>query len=220
MIRPDDQITFASELDANGNTLWYDIATVTSDTALTISPVKVTTVTGGTYKIRKRRNNRIYVLDTRTNLKGRNIGWTIYDGVDANGFVTYRNELLYGSYTNGYLYQYDYGGLLYGSAITASALTKRDNCGGAGIKKFFKAFKTKGKGTGTLYITPYIDGTALTTVQHTFTTNQYEEIYFPNADYGFSGIGYEIQFELEFTSGNEDISIYRPQVGFLPMQRK
>jgi hypothetical protein len=182
---------------------------------------------GTTYTIQKRRNNKILVLDTRTNIKKRKYGWTIFDDVNATSFCFFDSILYYGSSIDNYIYKYDTGGLLYDAAFTASAKTKRTNCGWDG-EKFFKAFLLKVRGTGTVYVTPYIDGQAGEQCDYTVnSTDQTEEIYFPRKESSltenvnkFSYIGREIQFLIQCTGSNEDIYIYPINVGWLPLNRR
>jgi len=218
-IKPYDQIQFTGT-----DTTWYTITTVTSNTAIVLDRNKDGAVTDGTYKIRKRRNNRILAIDTRTNVDRKvSYGWTVYDNINANAFVVVEGRAFYASSTSGYLYEFDTGGTFYGNAITASARTGAWCCGKRyeGVRKFFKAFIIRAKGTGTVYITPYIDGVAGTQVSYAFTdTENYEEVYFPRTGHPFSGIGYEIEFLIECTGSNEDIVIKRPQVGFVTLKRQ
>ena len=217
VIRPGDQIQFASD------TTWYGIVTVTSDTAIVLDRNKDTTLTGGTYAIRKRRNNRILAIDTRTNVDlKRSYGWSVYNDVNTNGFVVLNGSSFYGSSTSGSLYQFNTGGTFYAGPISASAKTGAWTCGKRyeGVRKFFKAFKTRAKGTGVVYITPYIDGVAGTQVFYNVTdTSNYEEITFPATGQPFSGRGFEIEFLIELTGSDEDCIVKRPKVGFIPLKK-
>jgi hypothetical protein len=168
------------------------------------------------------------VLDTRTNLgKKWSLGWTVLDGVNPDGFCLLNNVLLYGSSTSGSLYKYNTGGQLYGAAFTATAITGRMDFGAPSNRKLYKAFTIQVKGVGKVYITPYVDGTALTTIDHTFSdTTQFTEVKFPSPDpvtgtiRPFSGRGREIYYKIETRGSNESVEINFPQTYYqiLPTQ--
>lgn len=214
-IMPGDQIRFGAETD------YYQILSVDSDTQITLSKLK-TLAHVGNYVIRKARNNKILVLDSRTNIKKVSQGWTIFENVNANNFEYIDNKLLYSSSTNGYIYQYDIGGSLYGNPILSRAKTKRTDCGYPGIKKYFKACKSRAKGNGTIYITPIVDGNIYSQRLYYVlnSPNQIEEIYFPRADNPFSGLGYEIQYLIELEGQDEDVTLYPVETGFLVQPRE
>lgn len=215
-----DKIKFGS-----GST-YYEIASVDTDTSLTLTDNLVDDYAAGTtYLIQKRRNNKILVLDTRTNVDKKKYGWTIYDGVNATSFCFFDSKLFYGSSIDNYIYEYDTGGQMYDAPFTASALQKRTNCGYDG-EKFFKAFLLKVRGNGRVYVIPYVDGTARDECDYTFDTgNNTEEVYFPRASNTtnsnkFSYIGKEIQFKVELRGSNETAYAYPVAVGWLPMSRR
>lgn len=222
LIHPGDQIRFDDETDVNGDPLYYTISAIATgeDGNITIDRNKDDTVSSVSYVIRKRRCNKILVLDTRTNVrKNLSIGWTVFDGVNTDGFLLFDNKLFYGSSTEGNVYQYDTGGQLYGSSFTASAKLGRWDCGYPNRRKYFKQLLVKAKGTGTLYVTPYYDGTAGTEVQYTFSdSSQFEHVYFPRAsgstEYPFNGIANEIELKLELRASSEDLEIAVPHVFF------
>lgn len=212
-----DQISF------DGGSTYYDIDSVNSDTSLVLEDCVVDDVSASSdYIVRKRRNNRVYVLDTRTNVnkKGK-FAWTVFDNINATSFCFYKGKLLYGSSIDNYIYEYDTGGTLYGQAITATATTKRSGGRvGSNVKKKYGGLLIKGRGVGTLYITPIIDGVEGTELSYTFSdTTNTEEVYFPRDDQYFNYIGYEHQFRLEFRGSNEDVYIYPPKVGYLPITK-
>lgn len=214
-IMVNDQIRFDGEVGTDGNPLYYNITAIGSDTTITVDRAKDGTVSAVAYVIRKRRQNRILVLDTRTNVRKASFGWTIYNNVNPDGFVLYKNQLFYGSSTSGYVYTYDTGGTLYGADFIAAATTGRWNCGYPLRKKYFKMLKISAKGTGTVYVTPYVDGVAKTQISHIFTdSTQFQTITFPRASNGFSSIGHEIYFVIQLTASDETIEVKLPQVGF------
>ena len=219
-VYPGDKIKFGT------SSTYYEIATVTADTTLTLSDNLATDYAATTtYIIQKRRNNKILVLDTRTNVDKKKYGWTIYDGVNATSFCFFNSKLFYGSSIDNYVYEYDTGGLMYDAPFTASALQKRTNCGFDG-EKFFKAFLLKVRGKGRVYVTPYIDGVARDECDYTFDTgNNTEEIYFPRASNTtnsnkFSYIGKESQFKIELRGSNETAYAYPVAVGWIPLSRR
>lgn len=220
-IMVNDQIRFNSEVDGNGDALYYTITAIATGASgdLTIDRGKSGAVSTVAYKIRKRRCNRIFALDTRTNLgKKWSMGWSQLDSVHPDGFSLFNNVLLYASTTSGSLYKYNTGGQMYAAAFTASAKTGRMDAGYPEERKLFKRFSIEAKGAGTVYITPYIDGVALTAVQHTFAdSSNYTKVWFPSPDpttgvaRGFAGRGYEIEFLIECRGSNETIEINFPQ---------
>lgn len=225
-----DQIRFNSAVDGSGLPIYYTITAIATGSSgnLTIDRAKSGTVSNVAYKVRKRRCNRILVLDTRTNLgKKWSLGWTVLDGVNPDGFCLLNNVLLYGSSTSGSLYKYNTGGQLYGAAFTATAITGRMDFGAPSNRKLYKAFTIQVKGVGKVYITPYVDGTALTTIDHTFSdTTQFTEVKFPSPDpvtgtiRPFSGRGREIYYKIETRGSNESVEINFPQTYYqiLPTQ--
>jgi len=219
-IWPDDEIQFEEGGD------WFKIKSVVSGIKLEIHRIKNETedYLEGTYKIRKRRGNRLIVLDSRTNMtKRRGFGWTIFDDINANGFVIYKNKLLYGSATSGYIWEYNKGGRLYGREIIARAKTKLFTGGSkyTGITKYFKGLWLRAKGVGIVYITPIVDGEEGTRIYHEFNTpDKYEEVYFPKTNNPFCLIGSDIELLIECTGKDEDIVIMPPTIGFLPVTRK
>lgn len=216
-IQPNDQIRFNSEVDSAGNALYYTVSAITSDTAITLDRNKSGAVSGVTYKIRKRRNNRILVLDTRTNIEKQSYGWTVFDNVNSNGFAMLGTTLLYGSSTNGALYQFDTGGTLYGTSFSASATTARTDVGLPKQRKDFMALKQAAKGVGTLTITPYVDGVAKTAITYSYgDSTNYVDVYFPRDGQPFRYVGNEIYLKYTLSGSNETLEILPPEYGFLP----
>src|SRR6185436_17789704 len=219
-IRVGDQIRFNSEVDSTGTALYYTVAAVGSDTSITLDRNKVGTVSGVAYKIRKRRCNRILVLDTRTNLKaiGYNPGWAIFDGVNTDGFCEVENRLFYGSSTSGYVYEYDTGGVLFTAGFSASATTSVTNLGLMNRKKQVLGLMLEAIGSGALTITPYADGVAKTALTHTFgNSTTYEKVFFPRAGQSINFICSEVYGILSVSGSNEDIAISDLRWGFLPL---
>lgn len=213
-IRPGDEIKFQGETD------YYTISTVDSNTQVTLNKTRAAVTAGSTYVIQRQRNNRVLVLDTRTDIsKPRSYGWGKFDNINPNGFVIIAGNLYYGSFTSGYVYEYDTGGTLYGQSIISTAKFGRWDCGLSGVWKEFKSCLISGKGYGILYLTPYYDGVAGATVQYQFNSTQYIDVVFPRAGQYFGGRGTEIEIEIEFNGVNEDIVIKEPQIGFLPIKR-
>lgn len=178
-------------------------------------------LSGANYTIQKRRNNRILVLDTNTNVSSKkSFGWTIFNNVFATSFNLFKNRLYYGSSIDNYVYEYDVGGTLYGHPFTASFKTARTDCG-TREEKHFKSLKLKARGTGLVYVTPIINGVSRTRISYNFTDNsQCQEVFFPRVGNPFSYMGDEIQLLVELEGSDEEIIVYPPQVGWVPRRTK
>jgi hypothetical protein len=184
------------------------------------------------YLVIKRRNNRLIVLDTRTNVRRKNYGYTIFDNVDVDSMCFYQQQLYYASSTSPFIYNYDVGGQLYGGPIYSKFLTKKYDCNLKGIAKAFKSLHFKFKGVGLVYITPYVNGVAKTKVSISVNSpDVYKTYYFPNANGGdpalpnyptnpFAAQGETIQFLVEMLGSNETMAILPPEIGLLPLSRR
>lgn len=208
----------------------YPITEVIDNTSFVINEL-TDDLAASEYKIIKRRNNRLLVLDTRTNVRKKSYGWTVFDNVNVDSFCELDDELYYASSTTPNLFKYDTGGQLYGEAFTASFTTRKEDCGLKGVMKHFKSLEVKCKGVGRLYITPYVDDVAKDTMCIDVNNNYYESFYFPNAlnpdaavaNYPkncFGGQGETIQLYFELNGSNETLAVLPGEIGYLPLSRR
>lgn len=215
-------VTAGDFIKFSTNPNYYEIESVVNDNMLKLKytlkeeyPSQQTP-----YVIQKRRNNRLLILDTTVNIEKKSFGWTVYDGFYVDSFTTYKQKTYYGSSVEDKIYEFDIGGTIGTLPITSNFKTARENCGFQG-KKLIAGMNIPARGTGTIYITPYIDGIAGDTLYHVLNNSldETQDIFFPRAGQPFKYIGNEIELFIEMRGSNETAYIYPPQYGWLPINK-
>lgn len=194
-VKPGDKIT------PTRDGTYYTILTVDSATQLTLSATYEGTTSAATeaYVVQKRRNNRLIMFDTQTNLaSSKSVGWSIVDNVYASSFAYFNGHTIYGSSINGNTYQHDTGYTLYGDPITASFKTDVLYSSTPMWDKFYDDLYIIYKGSGVLTLSWYIDNVLTGSVWYTLSSSGYTSLHFPTYDNGtqeFGGRGKSIYFE-------------------------